>query len=288
MPDATPGSDWTEDEVDLIFADYFDMLGRELSGAPVVKARRNAALQALTGRSRGSLEFKHQNISAVLMRLGLPWILGYKPMANFQHALIDGVDRYLSARPAVLENPAVIAAPGGLGESENLFFEAPPVADFDPTPASLQRIVKKFDPALRDTRNRALGRQGEERIFFHEQASLRAAGRADLARAVRWVSEEDGDGAGYDIRSFDPAGRERLIEVKTTTGHVATPFFLSENERACGGAERRLSPCAPLRFRAPAPRLRTSAATGSVRDAATSGLAGGILACPHLQLAISQ
>ena len=28
------------------------------------------------------------------------------------------------------------------------------------------------------------------------------------------------------------SGIERLIEVKTTTGHKATPFFLSENERA--------------------------------------------------------
>lgn len=49
---------------------------------------------------------------------------------------------------------------------------------------------------------------------------------------MRWVSAEDGDGAGYDIRSFDPAGAERLIEVKTTTGHKQTPFFISENERA--------------------------------------------------------
>jgi hypothetical protein len=41
-----------------------------------------------------------------------------------------------------------------------------------------------------------------------------------------------GDGAGYDIRSFEPDGRERLIEVKTTNGPAKTPFFLSENERA--------------------------------------------------------
>ena len=40
----------------------------------------------------------------------------------------------------------------------------------------------------------------------------------DLARKVRWVSEEDGDGAGYDIASFGPDGRARLIEVETTNG----------------------------------------------------------------------
>ncbi|MFD1702924.1 DUF3883 domain-containing protein [Methylopila henanensis] len=226
------GSDWTNEQVDLIVADYFDMLGLELSGKPFVKAQRNAALQALTGRSRGSIEFKHQNISAVLLRLGIPWIQGFKPRANFQRALVDGVERHLAARPALFENPVATVAPTGLAEQTSLFFEAPPTPGFEPTPAPLERIVKKFDSALRDARNRALGRQGEERIFFHEQASLRAAGRTDLARAVRWVSQEDGDGAGFDIRSFDLAGRERLIEVKTTVGQSTTPFFLSENERA--------------------------------------------------------
>jgi hypothetical protein len=49
---------------------------------------------------------------------------------------------------------------------------------------------------------------------------------------VRWVSQEDGDGAGFDILSFDNNGRERLLEVKTTNGHQLTPFYLSENERS--------------------------------------------------------
>lgn len=40
-----------------------------------------------------------------------------------------------------------------------------------------------------------------------------------------------GDGAGYDIRSFDPAGGERLIEVKATRGGPATDFFLTRTER---------------------------------------------------------
>ena len=67
---------------------------------------------------------------------------------------------------------------------------------------------------------------------MHEQSELRTAGRDDLARKVEWTSEVRGDGAGYDIRSFEPNGNERLIEVKTTNGPAKTPFFLSENERA--------------------------------------------------------
>jgi len=47
---------------------------------------------------------------------------------------------------------------------------------------------------------------------------------------VRWVAEEDGDGAGYDVRSYELSGEERLLEVKTTNGSARTPFFLTRNE----------------------------------------------------------
>jgi len=154
------------------------------------------------------------------------------PRRNFQHALVDGVERHIARNPALFENPISAAPSLELQESQPLFFEALPVAAFEAVPPVLERIVRKSDPALRDARNRQLGKSGEERVFFAEQSSLRVAGRDDLARKVRWVSVEDGDGAGYDIRSFDPTGRERLIEVKTTTGHKQTPFMLSENERA--------------------------------------------------------
>jgi hypothetical protein len=92
-------------------------------------------------------------------------------------------------------------------------------------------MIRKFDAAERDARNRELGYHGEERVFFSEQARLRSIGRGDLARKVRWVSQEDGDGAGYDIRSFNESGSERLLEVKTTAGPRTTPFYLTENER---------------------------------------------------------
>ena len=62
----------------------------ELEGNSFNKAEHNRSLQELVGRSRGSIEFKHQNISAVLLGLGQPWIEGYKPASNFQNALVDG------------------------------------------------------------------------------------------------------------------------------------------------------------------------------------------------------
>ncbi|WP_245456904.1 MULTISPECIES: DUF3883 domain-containing protein [unclassified Mesorhizobium] len=99
-------------------------------------------------------------------------------------------------------------------------------------------IARKYDVAERDARNRALGRAGEELILAHERANLLAAGRSDLASRIRWVSQIDGDGAGYDILSFDPDGRDRLIEVKTTKGWERTPFHITRNELAVAEERR--------------------------------------------------
>ena len=230
------GTDWSNREVDLIVADYFDMLRLELAGEHYVKSQRNAALQELTGRSKGSIEFKHQNISAVLHELGMPWIIGYKPKANYQNALIDGIERFVDQRGEVsvsFGTPSHEPVHASLGEAAPLFIGAAPmpVAISRVENSTLNRLVRKFDPAARDARNRALGKRGEERVFHSERARLIAEDRADLARKIRWVSEEDGDGAGYDILSFNRTGGERLLEVKTTTGHELTPFYLSENER---------------------------------------------------------
>ena len=49
---------------------------------------------------------------------------------------------------------------------------------------------------------------------------------------------EDDDGAGYDIAGFEPDGRARLIEVKTTNGWERTPFHISRNELAVADRKR--------------------------------------------------
>jgi hypothetical protein len=62
--------DWTEEQNDAIVADYFAMLAADIVGRTYSKAEHNRRLQALIGRPRGSIEYKHQNISAVLKGLG--------------------------------------------------------------------------------------------------------------------------------------------------------------------------------------------------------------------------
>ena len=223
------GLDWSDDELDIIIADYFSMLRSELNSIEYNKSAHRRSLVKLTGRTEGSVERKHQNISAVLGELAIPTISGYKPLPNFQKSIIDAVDRYLTLNPAYLTPEQPIR---NLGEAPNLFIEPPPV--LHPTvqkqDKELVRLVRKFDPVERDFRNRSLGKAGEEMVFTFERQHLTAQGRADLARKVRWVSQEDGDGAGYDIRSFDHEGSERLIEVKTTNGLQTTPFYLTRNE----------------------------------------------------------
>ncbi|MCP3736333.1 DUF3883 domain-containing protein [Sphingomonas sp. RP10(2022)] len=114
-----------------------------------------------------------------------------------------------------------------------LWIGPPPTVSNVPPPDELeqmQHIARRFDVAERDARNRALGRAGEERIVLHERSALAAAGRDDLANRVRWVSDQDGDGAGYDIASYEIDGRPRRIEVKTTNGWERTPFHISRND----------------------------------------------------------
>lgn len=232
MTDAR-GTDWTATEIDLIVADYFDMLESQLSGRPYSKSQHNEALQKLIPRSRKAIEFKHCNISAVLERLGLQAIPGYKPLPHFQNALIDGVERYLASggKPVFTFAEASTAK---VAEGQSLWFgPAPtPALDAGKEPERLRLLIRRFDPAARDARNRSLGKKGEALVLHHERQRLISAGRDDLARRIEWTSEAHGDGAGYDVRSFELDGSDRLIEVKTTNGPALTPFFLSENERA--------------------------------------------------------
>ncbi len=225
---------WTDEENDLIVADYFAMLADDVFGRPYSKAaHRRALLPLLNRRTEGSIEFKHQNISAVLKGLGEDWIPGYKPAFNFQMSLIEAVARWLATNPAWLGRLPDSRPTTGLQEPEQIWIGPPPTLSNQPPPQELEQmlhIARKFDVAGRDEHNRALGRAGEERVLSHERAGLRSVGRDDLARKVRWVSEEDGDGAGYDIASFAPDGLPRLIEVKTTNGWERTPFHITRNE----------------------------------------------------------
>lgn len=228
MTDDLTGQDWIADELDLVVSDYYRMLQAELVGDAYSKTEHRNSLMQLIGRSKGSIEFKHQNISAVLQELGFPWIDGYKPRSNYQTALFDAIERHLEASPDLLE-PLPRRQPQAI-DPKTILVPAPSIAVLTTSNKALVRLIRRFDPAARDARNRKLGKAGEEFVFQVERQRLSQSGNERLAERVRWVSHEDGDGAGYDILSFDLGGNERLLEVKTTCGAERTPFFISRNE----------------------------------------------------------
>lgn len=229
------GSDWTDSEIEVAVETYFDMLHMQLDGQEFVKrAVETAALRLLPGRTRGSLEFKLENISAVLDALELSWLGGFVPARNYQRRLEDAVLDFLAADETLVEQ---------LRQADEAVPPTPTVPALEdplvppPTSASRHRnddhragIVRGGWAGGHDEANKRLGTDGEKWVIELEQRKLRSAGRLDLAARVRHVALEIGDGLGYDVLSFDPDGRELHIEVKTTKSGHGTAFALSPNE----------------------------------------------------------
>jgi Domain of unknown function (DUF3883) len=224
------GTDWTADEVAVLVGSYFLMLAEERAGRDYNKSEYRRSVIAAIARKPGSIERKLQNVSAVLDETGVPWIQGYKPLPHYQDALVAVVEQQLLQHPELFV--AAGAGPLRVRDESEILVAPPAFLNSDPEnrPAAIRRLVGKFDPAARDARNRALGKAGEEFVVGFERRRLERAGRDDLAKDVRWVSDLDGDGYGYDVQSFETDGEERLLEIKTTCGNERTPFWMTKRE----------------------------------------------------------
>jgi len=237
-------ADWSLAEVEAVVADYFAMLDLQLRDEPCNKAERNRRLRKrLNGRSPGSVEFKHQNISAVLINRHQPYVTGYKPRFNYQSLLEDVVlqwiesDRDWAVKALRSEVVAPRTAPATDFTRLAALEESPPDRRERTQPRSQSRVVR-IDFAEKDAKNARLGRLGEEWAVEYERRRLfDVCARPDLSRAVRHVSVDVGDGLGYDIESFDGAGKPTLIEVKTTGLGKSFPFYVSRNEVQCSKRE---------------------------------------------------
>lgn len=82
---------WTIEELQHLVDTYFSMLEKEQAGLPYSKAEYNRYLQTKIERSRGSIEMKWMNVSAVLSERGMVYVKGYKPYPNYQKILQDVV-----------------------------------------------------------------------------------------------------------------------------------------------------------------------------------------------------
>ena len=226
---------WSAEENEIIVSDYFEMLMAELRGDKFSKTgHRNIILAHLPRRGKGSIEYKHQNISAVLAEMGLPFIDGYKPAYNFQKSiLVRTVEEYVRKHESIetlflgfSDTPArqllmpdfsswVVNAPKKREEQQQI---------------NLIRKPLHINYLKREQENRLLGIQGEQLVFEYEKSILINKGKDSLAKKVEWISRDQGDGMGFDILSKNLNGTDKYVEVKTTKMGKDSPFYFTVNE----------------------------------------------------------
>ena len=229
---------WSDAEVRAAVADYFRMLRLELAGQKYNKTKhRRALMKRLDNRSDGSVELKHQNISAVLIEMGIPYIDGYKPRFNYQRSLLpEVVADFLKKNPQIQQvfaDDSEVNPPVPTLEDFLAAFEDPPRPEASAASAVAERAI--YNPGgvnylEREARNQSLGAAGEQFVIHFERARLIHAGREALADRIEQVSTTVGPSAGFDIRSFEEDGNDRFIEAKTTKYGKSTPFFVTPNE----------------------------------------------------------
>lgn len=89
---------------------------------------------------------------------------------------------------------------------------------------------RKFSISAHANHAAEIGLAGELLVLRKEKEKLIEAGQQSLANEIIHVSVQLGDGAGYDILSYDENGEKIHIEVKTTLGNSNRAFYISENE----------------------------------------------------------
>lgn len=91
-------------------------------------------------------------------------------------------------------------------------------------------IPKKIDWDNLNSSRSELGYKGECFVVGYETKEILSFAEDDTDRIIH-LSEEQGDGAGFDIISLNRDGSSKYIEVKTTIGSLDVPFYMSDNER---------------------------------------------------------
>lgn len=233
MGESVVGTPWTVEENDATIEAYFSLFLADLRGEPINKAAAYRGLAVRFGRAAKAFEFKMLNISAVLVRLGWPYLRGLMPKANYQGALEIAVAGHIAQRSpgdfTPLESPAPVHIPPG--PVDLVLHPVPRLIDGGLLePGNKMVRAAKRDYTAIEARNSALGLAGELVVAESEARTLFLAGHKKLSNRVEHVARTRGDGLGYDVLSFDPDGRQRHIEVKTSRYGAATPFFVTDNE----------------------------------------------------------
>ncbi|GAA5226559.1 hypothetical protein [Paeniglutamicibacter antarcticus] len=198
MRESVVGTAWTQEENEATIEAYFSLFLADLSGEPINKAATYRRLAVRFGRAAKAFEFKMLNISAVLVRLGWPYLRGLMPKANYQGALEIAVAQHIAQRApgdfAALDSPAPAQIPPGRVDLV-----------LQPVPRLLEgglleprnRIVRaaKRDYAAIEAANSTLGLAGELVVAESESRALFLAGRKKLSNRVEHVSQTRATGS---------------------------------------------------------------------------------------------
>lgn len=222
--------DWTREEVELIVSEYFEMLLKEQSGIAFNKSEiRRYILPLLKNRSEGSIEFKNRNISAVLAKIGQPYVRGYLPAYNYQKQLLEEVVfAYIRQKPEAEKAFQLFADSAATPKAlvfESMLEEMPKAEALLQEPEIVYRSPVKINYIELEQANQSIGRTGESIAFDYERWRLIQAGKENLADKIEWVSQTQGDGLGFDILSKNTNGTDRYIEVKATKLTKEAPFY---------------------------------------------------------------
>ena len=228
-------TNWSNQENHIIVEDYFSMLIDELKGNKINKTHhRKSIIPSLNNRTNGSVEFKYQNISAVLAEMGLPYIEGYKPRFNIQKSTLTSiVDDYLRRNisiEALFQNFSDLTPQKNSIVDFSSWVVPPPDVKKEQKKTVFIRTPIKINYLQREQDNRDLGLRGEQLVFEYEKSMLSNLGKDSLADKIEWVSRDLGDGLGFDILSKNTNGSDKYVEVKTTKLSKETPFYFSSNE----------------------------------------------------------
>lgn len=147
---------WTDIELTAVIKAYLGMLRNQVGSKPFNKREVNRKLRMgeLVGRSSSSIELRMQNISAVLVELGRPRLIGYVPAANVGSNVKDRIIAILKKNNIAFFDPFVATAnPELLAQRVDVLLKmgpiGAPIGVKKPAISSVVRLGFARDPAVR-------------------------------------------------------------------------------------------------------------------------------------------
>jgi ubiquitin len=163
---------------------------------------------------------------------------------NFEEDdIVNDLSRYVESYRKIVNDPASSVLLDVLAESvfeetdqkqqSDLNYDLPTfnpiVLESEPKDKNKKRKTTS-KPSKPSMPSKKVGDAGEKYVYEFEKNKLEKLGLNDLADKIVKQYDDLSYFPGYDIQSFDEAGNEIFIEVKSTIGKYKNYFEISENE----------------------------------------------------------